>query len=289
MFGADDYDHERAKVAARLAAGRHARLLRFRPRDPQVWLAARLWSRVGVTMWGMFAGGARLPGPFEGRDAARRIGPFALVVAGGFVLVPAQRHGSVTELLLAAAGSLVPIGLALWVPWKRVPRWLQALPLLAYLVWVAFLRDYCGGGASGYSALVLLPILWLALYGGPAELVASIVGAFLILSAPILLVGTPKYPGAGEWRKTTVLVAIGSLAGFAIRRLVAERSRREALLKESEALARAEARRLDAVLRGVTGYAIIGGGLDGMTYFNRGAELMLGYDAAEVVGRHTAA
>ena len=97
-------------------------------------------------MWGMFAGGARLPGPFEGRDAARRIGPFALVVAGGFVLVPAQRHGSVTELLLAAAGSLVPIGLALWVPWKRVPRWLQALPLLAYLVWVAFLRDYCGGG-----------------------------------------------------------------------------------------------------------------------------------------------
>jgi PAS domain S-box-containing protein len=58
----------------------------------------------------------------------------------------------------------------------------------------------------------------------------------------------------------------------------------------AEARARKEAERFSSVLRAATEQSIIGTDVDGqITVFNEGAERMLGYSAAEVVGRETLA
>lgn len=58
----------------------------------------------------------------------------------------------------------------------------------------------------------------------------------------------------------------------------------------AEARARKEAERFSSVLRAATEQSIIGTDVDGLiTVFNKGAERMLGYSAAEVVGRETLA
>lgn len=57
-----------------------------------------------------------------------------------------------------------------------------------------------------------------------------------------------------------------------------------AALHRSEEAAHVEAQRLAALLNGMTDYAILAGGSRGLTFFSPGAERMLGYSAAEVVG-----
>ena len=51
----------------------------------------------------------------------------------------------------------------------------QNIPPLAFFVGVVLLRDAGGGADSGVGPLVLLPVCWLALYGGRAALTASLV------------------------------------------------------------------------------------------------------------------
>jgi diguanylate cyclase (GGDEF)-like protein/PAS domain S-box-containing protein len=73
----------------------------------------------------------------------------------------------------------------------------------------------------------------------------------------------------------------------AVARDVTERRRAEESLRASEAAAVAARDALSAVLDATTQYAIIGTDPDGLiTVFNGGAERMLGYRAADVVGLH---
>ena len=72
-----------------------------------------------------------------------------------------------------------------------------------------------------------------------------------------------------------------------VARDVTERRQAEETLRESEAAAVAARDALTTVLDATTQYAIIGTDGDGLiTVFNGGAELMLGYRAEELVGRH---
>src|SRR5436305_4730385 len=58
--------------------------------------------------------------------------------------------------------------------WGRLPGWTEALPALLFFVVVVLLRHGAGGTASGFSPLVLLPIVWLALYGTRPQLLAGV-------------------------------------------------------------------------------------------------------------------
>jgi two-component system, sensor histidine kinase and response regulator len=83
---------------------------------------------------------------------------------------------------------------------------------------------------------------------------------------------------------TALRDADGELRGYGkVTRDLTERRAHEEALREREQL-------VSGVLAGATEYAIIATDLDGtITVFNTGAERMLGYRAAEVVGRHTPA
>jgi len=84
---------------------------------------------------------------------------------------------------------------------------------------VALLRQAGGGETSGYSPLVMLPILWLAIYCSRTQLWLAIVATAATFLAPRILVGDPLYPNTG-WHESVIWVTIGLLAGSAIQLLV---------------------------------------------------------------------
>src|SRR3954451_23675082 len=101
------------------------------------------------------------------RRRVRQLLPFlvALTVAFAFVALPPEPHRT-TELLVIIAISLGVTAISIAVPWHRLPRICQVLPAMAFLPVIMILRDMEGGASSGYAALLVLPVLWLALYSG---------------------------------------------------------------------------------------------------------------------------
>jgi len=137
-----------------------------------------------------------------------------------FVLLPVSATGAIdsVDVIVGAALFLAIIAAIVFVPWDRVPRTLTIFPPLVYFGVVDLLRDATGGGASGYAALVLLPVLWVALYSGRAELIAVLAGVWSTFVIPILVDKT-RYP-EGDWRFAVLLTLLSAFIGFATQALV---------------------------------------------------------------------
>jgi hypothetical protein len=75
-----------------------------------------------------------------------------------------RRQGS--EYWVAVALTLGVIASIAWLPWDHLPKVLQLVPPLLFLLAAGFLRQSGGGAQSGVSAIALLPAFWLARYGG---------------------------------------------------------------------------------------------------------------------------
>jgi diguanylate cyclase (GGDEF)-like protein len=120
-----------------------------------------------------------------------------------------------------------------------------------YLVGVGLLREATGGANGGLGILVLVPVVWVALYGTRRMLQGLIVGVTLTWVLPLALIGAPRYPDTG-WRSCGLIVALAAIIGATIQRLVSQtreqaaRARshaheREQLLAQVNELARTDA------------------------------------------------
>jgi PAS domain S-box-containing protein len=214
--------------------------------------------------------------------------PFAIAAALPFLL--ALLFGPVSGgagFIASGALTALLIGVSFAVPWDRVPVPLQAAVPLSYFAVVFLLRNSSATATQVYTLLVLLPVIWFALYGTRAQLIAAFVVLELTLILPILVFGAPRYPTT-EWRRVVIYLVIAPIVGLTIQRLVAATRERAERLRESEAAVRAGRDVLASVLRASTEHAIIGtdpGGL--ITVFNAGAEQMLGFGATEMIGVET--
>jgi diguanylate cyclase (GGDEF)-like protein len=147
------------------------------------------------------------------RGRLRRMTPFAVAIALPFALAPLSPPTENGGALAAAAALSVAMAVAVaTVPWRRLPAWMEAVPPLAYLAVVALLREAGGGAESGYEALALLPVVWLALYGSARQLAVALLGAAAVFVVPILAGGAPAYPDS-EWRQAVTWVALAAVAG----------------------------------------------------------------------------
>ena len=88
--------------------------------------------------------------------------------------------------------------------WLQRGSWLILGGSLAYLVAVALLRHSGIQQAAGYVPLMLLPIVFLALFGSRRELAIGLGGMTLALLVPFLVYGDPQYPNTKP--ATTVLL-----------------------------------------------------------------------------------
>ena len=207
-------------------------------------------------------------------ETRRRLLPFAAVALLGVASIAVPPR---PDHLVEACVALALVSATLFLPWRRLPPWAQAVPPLAFFVPLALLRGPIGE-ATGFGILAMLPVLWLALYGTRRQLGLALAGLALVYVVPVVTDDTPVELGMA-WRRAVLWVLVTALVGVTVQRLVAS-------LAERERAAGTTARRLAGVLDAATEYSVIGTDTRGrIELFNSGAERMLGWRAPEVLGR----
>jgi diguanylate cyclase (GGDEF)-like protein len=135
-----------------------------------------------------------------------------------FAIRPASTDFEIRVVLQAATLTAVTVLATLFVPWHRLPGSIQATPPLAFLV-VAFLARASATGTGSVDAqLVLLPVVWLAVYGSPKELVGGLLGVTAALVTPMMIPGAES----GDWRRSFILIGAATILGFAIQVFLAQ-------------------------------------------------------------------
>jgi signal transduction histidine kinase len=197
--------------------------------------AAAKSRRAGVT--GAEIGRAPFPGP----QLAARVLPFAIValVAEASLALPAGPR-SVPAVIVSLA-LLAATAAAFLLPWSRLPGWATVLVPLCY-TGSALALILAAGTASGAGVVVLIPLVWTALFHRRWEsacIVAAIVAAELIVSL------VPQAaPDSAVVRRVLLWGSLGVLVSVAthglrdrIRRSQQERAQLESRLRELTVLA----------------------------------------------------
>ncbi|MES2094051.1 MAG: ATP-binding protein [Actinomycetota bacterium] len=211
---------------------------------------------------------------------------------------------------LAIAGGVVMIALATGLAFyygsrARVTRWALMVPGVS-LVAIALLREGSNGTGSIFSALIILPILWIAAENGRRWVVVSIVGTSVALMLPYVIEWrTPV--DAGEWIRGVFSPAVFGIAAAVVNEL-SRQGRRQldsiqrlahegesllvqslsvaARLKENELQLHAADRLTRSVLDAVTEQSVIGTDLTGLIdVWNPGAAAMLGLSPKDTQGK----
>ena len=132
--------------------------------------------------------------PLEEDGLWVRLAPFLGLTLITLAVAVIAYDGITTEIAIAFGLLAVIAASAFLLPWSRLPAYWQAAPPLVLYVVAALVRDATGGASSVFTALVLLPVVWFALYGTMKQVVLSITGCALALGLPVLISGEPMYP-----------------------------------------------------------------------------------------------
>ena len=149
--------------------------------------------------------------PFRGPGLWTRVAPFAVVavLAEASLLLPSGTESgpaalaSVLLLLLTAAGFLLP--------WARLPRWMTVLVPLTYTGSVLAL-DLAAGSTSGVGIVILIPLVWTALFHRRWESVCVVTA---IVVTEVIVSVTVAVPDAFIARRAIVWTALGALISVA--------------------------------------------------------------------------
>jgi signal transduction histidine kinase len=170
--------------------------------------------------------------PFGGPGLLGRAAPFALVAvaAEASLALPPGTHA--WTAVTVSAVLLVAVGLAFLLPWDRLPGWAAVLVPLAY-TGSALALTLAGGAVSGVGIVVLIPLIWTALFHRRWEsacVVAAIVAAEIVVSV------VQSAPDAVIVRRVLLWGALGGLLAVATHGL------RDRIRRSQEAAARPQER-----------------------------------------------
>jgi PAS domain S-box-containing protein len=221
-----------------------------------------------------------------------RLPQFALLAVGTVLIaVLPFPSGGRREIAIAGVLFFVLVAAAFLLPFERLPDGAWLILPVGYMAVIGLLRDAQGGSRSGLIVVYALPIVWLAVYGRLSHLLVGLFFMDVALLVPVLIIGKPDYPES-DWRQVVVMAAVTTLVSSLIS-IIVSRNRdyvndlaQQSRFARRSALAANNSRdRLETLLRAATGSAIMGVDPTGMvTLFSAGAEQLLGYSAAEVVG-----
>lgn len=180
------------------------------------------------------------------RELARRSAPFVAAALVAFALAPIGTEVRWIEYAAAVGLSVFAVAIVTVVPWDRLWGAASVVPVLLFLVSASLLRDAAGGASAGIGVLVLLPVVWCALYHRRAHLILVLVGVLIYFALPPLLIGGEAYPLSGL-RQGAVSAVVGTVIGLSVQRLVhhirkdaahgeAQRIELQRLARESEHL-----------------------------------------------------
>jgi diguanylate cyclase (GGDEF)-like protein len=168
--------------------------------------------------------------PFARELLLRRAAPFALAMAVSFAVLPLSEESVRIGWLAGALILAVGLASAAWfVPWQKLPQSAEAIPPLLWFAVVLMLRQSQDGTLTGYGPLLMLPVLWLLLYGTRPQVAAAVGCVALTLSLPVLFDGGPTR--GTDARLAIVWTVIAAVVCFTVVRLVDEIRRQSAELE----------------------------------------------------------
>jgi diguanylate cyclase (GGDEF)-like protein/PAS domain S-box-containing protein len=172
---------------------------------------------------------------FPPRTQAQRKGllPFALCAVAAVATLALPPYGHEWGHIVVAVALLAVIFVAETTFFGR-SGW-QAVPAFMFFVVVMILRDGSGEAGSGLGALVMLPILWVAMYGSKRQMAMAVVASAGVFVLPIIVVGAPDYP-VSDWRRALVWALVAGTVGPTVQSVVRrlhEREQRQAELAGS--------------------------------------------------------
>jgi two-component system sensor histidine kinase/response regulator len=211
------------------------------------------------------------PPPAGQRVRPRDFAPFAIAALIGLVSVALPGPPTDWALFAAAAGLTVALAAAGFAAARHGrARFMVLLGPLVYLGIVVLLRHSSTTSAGGYVAMILLPIVFLALFGTRRQLSIGLLAMTLALLVPALAYGEPRYP-ATAWRSTLLFVTVATLTGLSIQTLVAR-------VREGRAFA-------DAVVDTAGSLVMVLDPEGRIERFNQACERLTGRTEAQMRGR----
>ena len=214
--------------------------------------------------------------PFVRGPSKREVRLFQAAFVCAFVGVPIFVDVNWAPYVAALGVSVALTLLIVLAPWDRWPPLLRILPPIMGIVTVALLRAAGGGTTSGISALMLLGVVWVALYDGWRALGITIAAMTVALAVPLIAVGSPDYPPI-EWRRAAVLVGIAIIIGASIQTLVRRvRQRGEEAARGREFLLAV----MNSAAEGIVSIDVQGR----VMYANPSGCELLGYDPSDLRG-----
>jgi len=157
--------------------------------------------------------------PFVRRVSRREVRLYQAAFVLAFALLPVFVSIDLVPYLLALVGAAGLTAIIVAAPWDRLPPITRIVPPIMGIFVVALLRVAGGGTAAGISALMLLGVVWVALYDGRRALAITIGAMAVALAVPIAVIGEPDYPSV-EWRRAAVLLGVAIIIGTTIQRIV---------------------------------------------------------------------
>jgi signal transduction histidine kinase len=167
-----------------------------------------------------------------------------------FVLLALSRPSALVDASALVGLVCAVCALGAWIAagTARAAGRLDLAPAAMYLVMVAFLRDASSGYGSGFGALAFVPLMYLALRGRKAEVIACILGIAAVFLFPAFAIGGPKYPLVAELRRAAVWTLVSAIVGPAVAHVVTRLRVAERTAAETAAHSDREHLFLDAVL-----------------------------------------
>jgi diguanylate cyclase (GGDEF)-like protein len=174
--------------------------------------------------------------PFRTEGLLRRLGPFAVValLAEASLALPPGPSSKLDTVISAVLLFLVVVGCLL--PWNRLPEWSNIAPPLVFVGWVLAIDLAAGGSTSGVGIIILIPLVWVALYHRPYQ---SAITVMAVLVYELISSLDPVTVAASVIvRRLTFWLALAALISFAthqLRRQIREMlAQREGLIDQRE-------------------------------------------------------
>ena len=166
---------------------------------------------------------------WRGRGRRALLFTGATFLAFPLALIPPRPPGGGGFLLLAAV-VFVAVALSItFVPWHLLPESTKLTMVAGFCLGVALLRHSAGGSTGGYAPLLLLPVIWQALYGRTIDLAITVVAVAATHVLPIVLIGGEAYPVSGL-RSATLSSMTFTVAAVTVQQLLARIRRHEEML-----------------------------------------------------------
>src|SRR3954454_1033436 len=149
----------------------------------------------------------------------RRLAPFAGVAVLALALFGTNGATDLGQLAVAAVLTAGVTAAIVFTPWHRLPALAHPTTPLAYLVAIAFMREAVPSTEAGPGILVLLPVVYSALYLRRGIVLLVSLGGTAVFVVPVLI-GTSAHP-ATDWHTGVIFGAVALVVGLTVDDLVA--------------------------------------------------------------------